>query len=235
MQYKYCIGRSFDPYQNLALEEALFACVREDTAILYLWQNDRTVVIGRNQDIRAECRVPELLQSGGRPARRRSGGGAVYHDLGNLNYSVLCREAALADREYYARLCAVLDRYGLAASWSGRNDITVDGKKVSGNAQYTRGGICCRHGTFLVRTDFSAMERFLTPPPEKLDRHHIQSVRSRVVNLSDCVPGLTVAALAKDMLACFGAAALEEPCLDETVRHLARFYASENWIYGGKE
>lgn len=217
------------------MEQALFPYVCGDTAILYLWQNDRTVVIGKNQDIAAECRLSELLRSGGKPARRRSGGGAVWHDRGNLNYSILCRAEAQDDREYYDRLCAVLGRYGLAAQYNGRNDITVDGKKVSGSAQYISGGVSCRHGTFLVNTDLSAMERFLTPPPEKLDRNHIQSVRSRVANLAEYVPGLAVERLAKDMLVLYGAEALEEELPAGTVRQLTQFYQSHAWIYGGLE
>lgn len=235
MRYKYYIGRSFDPYRNLAVEQALLSYVQGDIAILYLWQNDRTVVVGRNQDINAECRLSELLKYGGKPARRRSGGGAVYHDLGNLNYSILCRESAQDDREYYERLCAVIGRYGLTARYNGRNDITVDGKKISGNAQYISGGNSCRHGTFLVNTDFSAMERFLTPPPEKLDRNHIQSVRSRVANLTEYIPSLTVERFAKDMLACYDAGPLEESLVPGTIRRLTQFYQSSAWLYGGLE
>ena len=95
MNVEYLISACTDPYRNLALEQWLMGCADEETAILFLWQNDQTIVVGRNQAVDRECRVEEFVHSGGKLARRRSGGGTVFHDLGNQNYSLICPEKAL--------------------------------------------------------------------------------------------------------------------------------------------
>ncbi len=139
MEYRYMISSSSNPYRNLALEQALFPCVSDDAAIFLLWQNDNTIVVGR--DISIECRAEAFLRQGGTLARRKSGGGAVYHDLGNLNYSIICRTALENECRYYDLICGLLRQYGLDARYNGRNDITIGAKKISGNAKYTTGEI----------------------------------------------------------------------------------------------
>lgn len=174
-----------DPYENLAIEEALFD--GSGDSALFLWQNRRAVVVGRNQDCRSECRVAELEADGGTLARRLTGGGAVYHDAGNLNFSYISDGNSAFD--------VVLDAVrslGVDAELSGRNDLLADGRKFSGSAFLNARGRRLHHGTILVSTDLSALERYLSPPAAKLSAHGVASVRSRVCNLAEFAPHLTV-------------------------------------------
>ena len=160
-------GQTFDPYFNLAMEKWL--CDHLDgRRILYLWQNEHTVVIGKNQNPLKECRLAALKQDGGLLARRCSGGGAVYHDLGNLNFTFLVREADYSVPRQLEVILHALNALGIPAERSGRNDILADGRKCSGNAFYRSEGRCYHHGTLLVDVDRAAMSRYLTVDPAKL-------------------------------------------------------------------
>ena len=191
-----CRSRSFDPYENLALEEALLSRVGEGELILYLWQNEGTVVIGRNQNPWKECRTALLAEEGGHLARRLSGGGAVFHDRGNLNFTFLMNEA-----DYdLPRQLTVLERacrsLGIPAQRSGRNDLLAEGRKFSGNAFYKHNGKAYHHGTLMVNVDMERVSRYLSPSKAKLAAKGVDSVRSRVVNLREFVPGLSIDRLA---------------------------------------
>ena len=196
-----CRARGTDPYENLALEEALLDRVRPGELILYLWQNERTVVIGRNQNPWKECRTALLAEEGGRLARRLSGGGAVFHDLGNLNFTFL-----MAAEDYdLPRQLTVLERacqsLGVPARRSGRNDLLADGRKFSGNAFYKHNGKAYHHGTLMVDVDLEMVQRYLSPSKAKLAAKGVDSVRSRVVNLREFVPDLTIPQLADALIA----------------------------------
>ena len=198
-----CRARGTDPYENLALEEALLNRVGEGELILYLWQNERTVVIGRNQNPWKECRTALLTEEGGHLARRLSGGGAVFHDLGNLNFTFLM---PAADYDLPRQL-TVIERacqsLGIPAERSGRNDLLADGRKFSGNAFYQHAGKAYHHGTLMVDVDLDRVQRYLSPSKAKLAAKGVDSVRSRVVNLKEFVPDLTVDDLKTALVSAF--------------------------------
>ena len=199
----YFIGACTDPHRNLALEEYLTDTVGEDTCILYLWQNRHTVVIGRNQNAWQECRTTELSLDGGTLARRLSGGGAVYHDLGNLNFTFSLREADYDLRRQQSVIVEACRLLGIPAEISGRNDILTNGCKFSGNSFYSHAGCAFHNGTLLVNVDMANLGKYLTPSKTKLESKGVASVRSRVINLTELKPDLTIDAMATAMVKAF--------------------------------
>lgn len=198
------INRETNPYHNIALEEYLLDHVAEDEVILYLWQNRKTVVIGYNQNAWRECRVEALSEDGGFVARRLSGGGAVFHDLGNLNFTFLARRADYDVEKQSEVILRAVQSFGIPAIRNGRNDLTVEGRKFSGNAFYRRGDCCYHHGTILIRADKGLMGNYLTVSKEKLKSKGVESVKSRVVNLEEYVPELKVSQMEEALVRAFG-------------------------------
>jgi len=184
------IGRSTDPTLNLALEECFLREYEEE--VFMLWQNDNTIVVGKNQNTLAEIDLDYVKTNGIRVVRRITGGGAVYHDMGNLNFTYIanCEGEWESDFSRFATpVISALSKLGIKAEVSGRNDIVVDGKKFSGNAQTIVGNRLLHHGTILFNADVSVLSKALTPDPEKIQSKGIKSVSSRVVNLSELLPG----------------------------------------------
>ena len=232
-------GNGTDPYRNLALEQYLTEHVADDACILYLWQNQNTVVIGRNQNAWQECRTGLLEQEGGTLARRLSGGGAVFHDMGNLNFtfSVSTENYDLPRQQrVILEACRLL---GIQAELSGRNDLLAQGRKFSGNSFYNHGGRSFHNGTLLIDADMTKMGRYLSPSPAKIASKGVASVASRVVNLRELCPGLTVAGMTDAMNRAFQqvygltAQPLEEKDFDqEALEKLYRQFSSRDWVYG---
>ena len=230
-----------DPYQNLAVEEYLTFHTEPGECILYLWQNAHTVVIGRNQNCWKECRVSELEADGGHLVRRLSGGGAVYHDLGNLNFTFCMRkEDADVDRQLQVIIEAVAS-FGLTAEKTGRNDVAINGQKFSGNAFFDSKGCYYHHGTLLLNVDTTSMSRFLNPSKAKLQSKGVDSVRSRVVNLSSLCPEITVDTMKQAMFTAFSrvyglpAVPLCAERLEQTaIQDSRERFSSERWKYGPK-
>lgn len=192
------------PYRNLAMEEYLMQNCAEEECILYLWQNRNTVVIGKNQNCWRECRVSELERDGGYLVRRLSGGGAVYHDMGNLNFTFLVRKANYDIDKQMSVIIKAMQLLGIRAEKSGRNDAIADGRKFSGNAFYERGVFCYHHGTLLLNVDTEKMSRYLDVSSDKLKSKGVDSVHSRVVNLCELCPGITVKLVSEKMREALG-------------------------------
>ncbi|MCD8207870.1 MAG: lipoyltransferase [Bacteroidales bacterium] len=173
----------------LAMEE--YVASRKDLEeSMFFWKVGPTVIFGRNQVMSAEVDVKWCEENGVRMVRRKSGGGCVYSDKGNLMISYVSSgtEAEEVFGGYLRRLCSALQSLGLPAEVSGRNDVLIDGRKVSGNAFQLLGDRSIVHGTLMYDVDFEALERALTPPAGKLGRKGVASVRQHVVNLRDYLP-----------------------------------------------
>ncbi len=231
------ISQQTDPYYNLALEEALLHRIPEDSIILYLWQNAHTVVIGRNQNPWTECRTALLHDEGGHLARRLSGGGAVYHDLGNLNFTFLCHQHQYDLKKQLSVIQKAVGYAGIQAEFSGRNDLLAEGKKFSGNAFYNSKGLSYHHGTLLINSDLDKLQRYLSPPKAKLESKGIASVRSRVINLSVLSPALSCSAMMDYMVQAFGKIYGDVPMAmtmpEETaILALRSHYAGSDWLWG---
>jgi len=226
-----CESASFDPYENLAVEEALLN-EAGDKYILYLWQNENTVVIGRNQNPWRECRLALLSEEGGRLARRLSGGGAVFHDLGNLNFTLLMPQSDFDIPRQLSVIRRALLPFGIDAAFSGRNDLLADGRKFSGSAYYKNGDAAYHRGTLMVRADMEKLQRYLSPSKAKLQSKGVDSVRSRVINLTELCPSLTLPALKAELRRSFedsygGSAAAIAPAPAPVEK-----YRSHDWLYG---
>ncbi len=182
----------YNPWWNLAVEKYLSAHIKPGDVILYLWQNDRTVVIGRNQNALRECNVKQLEADGGFLARRTTGGGAVYQDLGNLCFTFLASPECYDLKRQMKTIRNACQAFGIETELSGRNDIvTRDGRKFSGNA-FSHTAVCSiQHGTLMVDLDTSQLGRYLTPSKEKLQAKGVRSVRARVCNLRELNPDMT--------------------------------------------
>ena len=175
-----------DPAFNLAAEQYVFDCLPKDRSYFMLWQNENAVIIGKYQNTLAEINRPYVEAHKIKVVRRLSGGGAVYHDLGNLNYTYITDAGELETlnmRVFCEPIVRALAEFGVTAEINGRNDMTIDGKKFSGNAQYLRHGRVMHHGTLLYNSDLSAVSKALQVDPEKIRAKGIESVRSRVTNI----------------------------------------------------
>jgi lipoate-protein ligase A len=185
MPWRYIRVDTTDPAFNLALEEYIFESLSKDYNYFILWQNAPTVVIGRHQNTFNEVNEAYIRENNIRVVRRLSGGGAVYHDLGNLNFTFI--QNAAGKEPDLALFChpvaKAIRTLGANAEVNGRNDITVDGMKFSGNAQYVKNGRVMHHGTLLFDSRLENAANTLRPDPEKIKAKGVASVRSRITNL----------------------------------------------------
>lgn len=171
----------------LAMEEFVAQNVPGDA--FFIWRVSPTVIIGRNQDLEAEVNLEYCKEHRVRIVRRKSGGGCVYSDMGNIMISYVSSKGDTASvfEKFLSAMTECLRTLGLDAEKSGRNDILVQGRKVSGNAMHQLPDRTIAHGTLLYDTDLDALEQAIRPPVEKLARHKVQSVRQRVRNLVECL------------------------------------------------
>ena len=253
MNLQFVVSNQTNPYWNIAVENYLLSLPETDTVTLYLWRNRRTVVIGQNQNPFSECNVEALEADGGFLMRRRTGGGAVYHDDGNINFSFVVPKAlydqtrqfsviqrAVADFSIVAELSGRNDLLAIERDRSGANDASKDGRKFSGNA-FSKGKYQdLHHGTILIRGNMEDLQRYLKPKPAKLQKHGVASVRSRVVNLSELNPAVTSESIVPHLLSAFedvyGGNATEvafsEIISRPEVKALYEEFASPEWKYG---
>lgn len=229
---------SFDPWYNLALEEYLLEHLLENQIILYLWQNENTVVIGKNQNPWKECKWRELENDGGKLARRISGGGAVYHDLGNLNFTFIADKKLYNEESHFQIIINALKRLGIDAQVTKRKDIFLDGKKFSGNAFYFGNDRAYHHGTLLIDADLLKLNSYLQGSKEKIDSKGVDSVRSKVVNLSSVEKRMTIKSTIKALEESFNdfyGKKSEEILVDDLKNDLNILYdkhTSWKWRYG---
>ena len=187
----YIESTSTNPYFNLALEQYVFDSLPRTKDYFMLWQNDNAIIVGKHQNTIEEINAEYVKQHGIKVVRRQSGGGAVYHDMGNLNYTLIS-DAVEANRLKFSDFCQpvvkALARMGVTAEISGRNDMTIDGKKFSGNAQYVKQHRIMHHGTILFDSDLSVVSAALNVSKDKIESKGIKSVRSRVTNVREYLP-----------------------------------------------
>ena len=230
---------SFNPWYNLALEEYLLDNTRKNEVILYLWQNDKTVVIGRNQNAWKECDCKTLEENGGKLARRLSGGGAVYHDLGNLNFTFIMDKNLYDIHTQLEVILKSVRNSNIEAEFSGRNDLVASGRKFSGNAFYYSTKASYHHGTILIDTDFKHMLQYLQPSKEKIESKGIESIKSRVVNLKELNSSVSIDQMKKELEKNFKELyevtpkkEIISPNQISQVGELKNKYSSWEWRYG---
>jgi len=237
---QFLLSNQSDPYLNIAVENYLLSLPSNGQVTLYLWSNRRTVVIGQYQNPYSECNVEQLESDGGFLMRRRTGGGAVYHDLGNLNFSFVVPYELYDQSRQLSVLQKAVAAFGLQTEVSGRNDVLCQGRKFSGNAFSKGRNQRLHHGTILIRTDVEAIQKYLKVKPAKLRKHGVDSHQSRVVNLSELNPAITAVSIVPHLLSAFEQeygtpvrtldfhqlASLPE------VQQLRLSFASPEWKYG---
>lgn len=241
-----------NPYDNLAAEEYMTMNAKEDEVTLFLWQNAHTIVIGRNQNPWKECNVEKIKDDGARLSRRMSGGGAVYHDMGNLNFTFIARDDLYDIGKQTDTILMACRLLGINAVKTGRNDLVVNERKFSGHAYFSSNGYNYHHGTIMMDVDFGDMPKYLRPSAAKLKSKGVDSVRSRVTNLKDYLPDMAAPEGATDrqrenarrkmikkmqdaMVEAFGRNYGVEPveiAFPEIPQELKDKYASEEWRYG---
>ena len=179
-----------DPWFNLATEDYIFRDMDPSAPVLFLWRNRPNIVIGRHQNPWVECDLETMQQQGVQLTRRQSGGGAVYQDLGNTCFTFLSGRSTYSKQQNFALLLRALAAFGIEGEVSGRNDLLVDGRKVSGSAFKETRDRAFHHGTMLLSTDLGRLGELLRPDPRKLVAKGIKSVRSRVANLTEFAPSI---------------------------------------------
>lgn len=195
-QVVYIEHHSTDPAFNLAMEQYVFDSMSREKEYFWLWQNDNTIVVGKHQNTVQEINQSYVKEHGIRVVRRLSGGGAVYHDLGNVNFTFIADAGNLEQlnlQKFTVPVVNTLKKIGIEAQANGRNDISIDGKKFSGNSQYIKQGRIMHHGTLMFDSDLSIVQQALHVSAAKYESKGFKSVRSRVTNIRPyAAPGMTL-------------------------------------------
>ena len=192
-----------NPWFNLATEDWIFNTLDADSHTLFLWRNSETVVIGRSQNPWVECKIDKMQADEVFLARRQSGGGAVFHDLGNTNFTFLSPKDDYDQVANFTIIINALKKLGIDAKLSGRNDMQVGDKKISGSAFKHAADRSFHHGTLLVNADMQKLGDYLNPHPLKLKAKGIKSVRARVANLVEFNEDITHEILSQAIIEAF--------------------------------
>ena len=239
MKYINYLGN--DAYTNIAMDAWLLKNLKLTEPVFALWQNKRAVIVGRNQNTFAEVNQDYIDAHDVQVVRRVSGGGAVYHDLGNICFTFFVPVASSANvnfKQFVKPMYDALRAVGIEAEITGRNDLEVQGKKVSGNAQRYAGGYLMHHGTLLWDTDVEAMIRALNVSDEKFVSKAAKSVRARVGNIKDFSSNLTIETFI-DKLKYYltnegkdGEIVLTDEQITSIKKHRDERFATWDWNYG---
>ena len=238
----YLESPSRDPYFNLALEEYVFERMDKSKSYFLLWQNDNTIVVGKYQNTAEEIDQAYVDAHHIRVARRLSGGGAVYHDRGNLNFTFIVDRAdapGLNFKVFVRPVVEALARFGVHAEFTGRNDLTIDGMKFSGNAQYARRGRLLHHGCIMLDSNLTSVADALRVKEAKFDSKAVKSVRSRVTTINAHAPApISMEEFKEALKECAMASGELEPCTltEEDLAAIRKLrdekYATWAWNYG---
>lgn len=243
---KVFLSDSFNPHLNLATEEWIFHNLDPSMQVLFLWRNEETVVIGRNQNPWSECNLTKMKEESVHLARRTTGGGAVFHDLGNTNFTFLSPKEEYKRENNVAVILNALKTFGIEGEASGRNDLLAkasDGpRKFSGSAYREKRDRAFHHGTLLLHADLTRLGNYLTPNPKKLKSKGKESVRARVVNLQELNPKINHDQIVETTIKAFenfygGRADVEALTMEslQKIPELKKQYealSSFDWLYG---
>ncbi|WP_300384279.1 lipoate--protein ligase [Clostridium sp.] len=227
---KIIISKEFDPYFNIAAENQIFLNSDEDIH-LFLWQNNASVIVGRNQNLYAECDLEYLEEHNINAVRRFSGGGAVYHDKGNVNFTFITKEKVANEVKFLEIIKAAISKLGIECEFSGRNDLLYKKQKFSGHAYYTDNDNYMYHGTILVCVNLKQLEKALTPSKLKLQSKGISSVKSRVINLSLINSEITIEKVKQAFIDTFGCKNIEYIDKSNFKAPLEKKLSSYEWLY----
>lgn len=237
--YKYLETESTNPFYNLAFEEYCLKNLRQHPRIMLLWQNENSVIIGRYQNAQSEINQTAVKRENVTVVRRSTGGGAVYHDLGNLNYSFItpAEKLSFVKLEIIAApLLSALHKLGIEAEVQGRNDIVINGLKISGTAQCLHKDRLLHHGTLLYDTDLSMLQKVLSVDTTKLSSKGVKSVLSRVTNIKEITKSnKTTLDFWQDLLGALPdreKITLTDEQLSEITKLADEKYASQEWTMG---
>ncbi len=242
MSMVYLKSPNTDPAFNLALEQYVFDKMDRSKEYFMLWQNNNAVIVGKNQNTFGEVNPKVVEEKGVKVIRRLSGGGAVYHDLGNLNFTFImdAKDASDLDIKLFCQpVASLLQNLGVDAQVNGRNDITIDGKKFSGNSQYLKEGRIMHHGTIMFNSDLDVVAAVLNVAGDKFQSKAAKSVKSRVTNVKPYLKeNLTLEEFEKQLAAyVFGKMPIEtyeltENDMNEIKKIKDERYARWDWNYG---
>lgn len=231
--------KSTNPYKNVASEYYYYSTIGEDDIVFLLWQNSPCVVIGRNQNIYQELDLEYITKNKIFPVRRFTGGGAVYHDLGNLNYTFISNQKNKDMKKWMQIILKALEYSNIRAKLDGRNDLTIDDKKFSGMAWIEDDNKFMVHGTLMVDLDLSVLIQCLTPDISKFTGKGIKSVKSRVINLKELDENLKVETLKNNLIKSlknfYPLAKTESHINSKEEKEIFHKITSNDWIYGKNE